>query len=148
MIRVSLLNEYGKVDIPERKIKEIIKFVLKEMEKDNSEISLVLCNNDYIHFYNKEYRNKDYPTDVLSFVDGERIGKITYLGDIIISIDKVKSQSEEYGVSFEEEFSRLLVHGILHLLGYDHETSEEDEKLMMSIQDKLVDEVLRKFFGS
>jgi probable rRNA maturation factor len=148
MIRVSLLNEYGKVDIPERKIKEIIKFVLKEMEKDNSELSLVLCNNDYIHFYNKEYRNKDYPTDVLSFVDGERIGKITYLGDIIISIDKVKSQSEEYGVSFEEEFSRLLVHGILHLLGYDHETSEEDEKVMMSIQDKIVDEVLRKFFGS
>ena len=148
MIRVSLLNEYGKVDIPERKIKEIIKFVLKEMEKDNSELSLVLCNNDYIHFYNKEYRNKDYPTDVLSFVDGERIGKITYLGDIIISIDKVESQSEEYGVSFEEEFSRLLVHGILHLLGYDHETSEEDEKVMMSIQDKLVDEVLRKFFGS
>jgi probable rRNA maturation factor len=148
MIRVSLLNEYGKVDIPERKIKEIIKFVLKEMEKDNSELSLVLCNNDYIHFYNKEYRNKDYPTDVLSFVDGERMGKITYLGDIIISIDKVKSQSEEYGVSFEEEFSRLLVHGILHLLGYDHETSEEDEKVMMSIQDKLVDEVLRKFFGS
>jgi probable rRNA maturation factor len=148
MIRVSLLNEYGKVDIPERKIKEIIKFVLKEMEKDNSELSLVLCNNDYIHFYNKEYRNKDYPTDVLSFVDGEKMGKITYLGDIIISIDKVKSQSEEYGVSFEEEFSRLLVHGILHLLGYDHETSEEDEKVMMSIQDKLVDEVLRKFFGS
>jgi probable rRNA maturation factor len=148
MIRVSLLNEYGKVDIPERKIKEIIKFVLREMEKDNSELSLVLCNNDYIHFYNKEYRNKDYPTDVLSFVDGERMGKITYLGDIIISIDKVKSQSEEYGVSFEEEFSRLLVHGILHLLGYDHETSEEDEKVMMSIQDKLVDEVLRKFFGS
>jgi len=147
MIRVSLLNEYGKVDIPERKIKEIIKFVLKEMEKDNSELSLVLCNNDYIHFYNKEYRNKDYPTDVLSFVDGERMGKITYLGDIIISIDKVKSQSEEYGVSFEEEFSRLLVHGILHLLGYDHEASEEDEKVMMSIQDKLVDEVLRKFFG-
>jgi len=148
MIRVSLLNEYGKVDIPGRKIKEIIKFVIKEMGKDNSELSLVLCNNDYIHFYNKEYRNKDYPTDVLSFVDGERIGKITYLGDIIISIDKVKSQSEEYGVSFEEEFSRLLVHGILHLLGYDHETSEEDEKVMMSIQDKLVDEVLRKFFGS
>jgi probable rRNA maturation factor len=148
MIRVSLLNEYGKVDIPERKIKEIIKFVLKEMEKDNSELSLVMCNNDYMHFYNKEYRNKDYPTDVLSFVDGERIGKITYLGDIIISIDKVESQSEEYGVSFEEEFSRLLVHGILHLLGYDHETSEEDEKVMMSIQDKLVDEVLRKFFGS
>jgi len=148
MIRVSLLNEYGKVDIPERKIKEIIKFVLREMEKDNSELSLVLCNNDYIHFYNKEYRNKDYPTDVLSFVDGERMGKITYLGDVIISIDKVKSQSEEYGVSFEEEFSRLLVHGILHLLGYDHETSEEDEKVMMSIQDKLVDEVLRKFFGS
>jgi probable rRNA maturation factor len=148
MIRVSLLNEYGKVDIPERKIKEIIKFVLREMEKDNSELSLVLCNNDYIHFYNKEYRKKDYPTDVLSFVDGERMGKITYLGDIIISIDKVKSQSEEYGVSFEEEFSRLLVHGILHLLGYDHETSEEDEKVMMSIQDKLVDEVLRKFFGS
>jgi len=76
------------------------------------------------------------------------MGKITYLGDIIISIDKVKSQSEEYGVSFEEEFSRLLVHGILHLLGYDHETSEEDEKVMMSIQDKLVDEVLRNFFGS
>jgi probable rRNA maturation factor len=148
MIRVGILNEYGKVDIPERKIKEIIKFVLREMEKDNSELSLVLCNNDYIHFYNKEYRNKDYPTDVLSFVDGERMGKITYLGDIIISIDKVKSQSEEYGVSFEEEFSRLLVHGILHLLGYDHETSEEDEKVMMSIQDKLVDEVLRKFFGS
>ncbi len=147
MVRVNLLNEYGEVGIPERKIKEVIRWVLKEMNRDNSELSLVLCNNDYIHFYNREYRKKDYPTDVLSFVDGERVGKITYLGDIIISVDKVKSQSEEYGVSFEEEFSRLLVHGILHLLGYDHETSEDDEKVMIGIQDRLVDEVVKKFFG-
>jgi len=147
MIKVTVLNEYGSIAISERKVKDIVRWALKEMEKDNCELSLVLCNDGYIQFYNKEYRGKDYPTDVLSFVDGEKTGKITYLGDIIISIDRVKSQSEEYEVSFEEEFSRLLVHGILHLLGYDHETSEEDERIMMDIQDRLVDKVVKKFFG-
>jgi probable rRNA maturation factor len=147
MIKVTVLNEYGSIAISERKVKDIVRWALKEMEKDNCELSLVLCNDGYIQFYNKEYRGKDYPTDVLSFVDGEKAGKITYLGDIIISIDRVKSQSEEYEVSFEEEFSRLLVHGILHLLGYDHETSEEDERIMMDIQDRLVDKVVKKFFG-
>jgi probable rRNA maturation factor len=147
MIKVTVLNEYGSIAISERKVKDIVRWTLKEMEKDNCELSLVLCNDGYIQFYNKEYRGKDYPTDVLSFVDGEKAGKITYLGDIIISIDRVKSQSEEYEVSFEEEFSRLLVHGILHLLGYDHETSEEDERIMMDIQDRLVDKVVKKFFG-
>ncbi len=145
MVKINVLNNYHTKFLDKKTITNISKIVLEEMDKDNVEMTIVLCGNDEIRNYNRDFRGKDYPTDVLSFPDGDRVGRYVYLGDIIISIDKVYEQSGEFEVKPFEEFVRLLVHGILHLLGYDHETSEEDEKVMMEIQDRIIDKILSSF---
>lgn len=102
------------------------------------EISLTFTDNENIHALNKEYRNKDKETDVLSFPMFED-GEIEYddesdepcaIGDIVISLEKAKEQAEEYGHSLEREVCFLAVHSVLHLLGFDHEASKEDDEYM------------------
>lgn len=113
---------------------------------DESEVSITFVTNDVIQQINHEYRGKNQPTDVISFAmeelgDGEieivggELPRI--LGDIIISIDRAKEQAEDYGHSFERELGFLAVHGLLHLLGYDHMT-EDDEKIMFSKQEEIL----------
>ena len=109
-------------------------------------LSVSFVDNDFIHKMNKEYRGVDRPTDVISFafLDGEEDKDVLLhgtmpvsLGDIYISIDKAKEQAEEYGHPLERELSFLFVHGLLHLLGYDHMT-KEDEKIMFALQDEIL----------
>jgi probable rRNA maturation factor len=100
----------------------------------------IIVDNEYIHKLNKEYRKIDRPTDVITFAleDVEDI-KTTprLLGDIYISIDKAKSQAEEYGHSLKREICFLAIHGFYHLLGYDHQTKEE-EKIMFQKQEEVL----------
>ena len=108
-------------------------------------ISVSLVDNEFIHQINRDYRGIDRPTDVISFafLDNEDRNAIykskepVCLGDIYISVDKAKEQAEEYGHSLKRELSFLFVHGLLHLLGYDHMT-EEDEKVMFRLQDEIL----------
>lgn len=138
MIEVNY-NAISELPNEEKLIKEVVSRVLEE-EKVLSEVDvyITLTNNEEIHKINKEYRDVDRPTDVLSFPMYERdeiaglkndtddeIEKI--LGDIIVSIEKVREQAEEYGHSFERELAYLVTHGMLHLLGYDHMIEEEKE---------------------
>ncbi|ATP39469.1 rRNA maturation RNase YbeY [Solibacillus sp. R5-41] len=115
--------------------------------EDGSEVSVTFVTNEAIHEINREYRDKDQPTDVISFaleelgedeiqIIGEGIPRV--LGDIIISTDRTREQAEEYGHSFERELGFLAVHGFLHLLGYDHMTPE-DEKVMFGKQDEVLE---------
>ena len=117
-----------------------------EKEKlENTSFNLIIVDNNYIHELNKNYRNIDRETDVITFAlededtlviaSDERI-----LGDIYISIDKAKSQAKEYGHSLLRELAFLAVHGFYHLLGYDHETKEDEEVMF-----KLQEEVLEKY---
>ncbi len=132
-------------DIYDRKItkkfvKETVEKILKELNLDNVEISITLTDNETIKNINREWRGKDRPTDVLSFpldIDFPLGYKYRPLGDVVISLPFAKKQSEEIGLSYREEILRLLIHGILHLLGYDHEKSEEEAKKMFSIQEKI-----------
>lgn len=114
-------------------------------------ITITFTTPEQIHKINKEYRQVDRPTDVLSFPMFERKEleeKITkqdfehedVLGDIIISIEKVKEQAIEYGHSFERELSYMLVHGFYHLMGYDH-VKEEDKKEMRPKEEKILNEL-------
>ena len=102
---------------------------------EDAELSVVLCDNTYIHELNKTYRNIDRPTDVLSFAlnEGEEEGydgpDTILLGDIVISLDKTREQADEYGHSFERELAYLTVHGMLHILGYDHMTDEDKTEM-------------------
>ena len=108
-----------------------------------AEVSVTFTDNEGIHALNREYRNVDRPTDVLSFPlsDGEDYdtdGDAVLLGDIVISLERAQTQAEEYGHSFEREVAFLTVHSMLHLLGYDHETSPEDERDMFARHDEIL----------
>ncbi|MGG0187360.1 rRNA maturation RNase YbeY [Bacillus rhizoplanae] len=118
-----------------------------ESVEDGAELSITFVNNERIQEINREYRDKDQPTDVISFAmedmgEGELeivgVDMPRMLGDIIISIPRTKEQAEEYGHSFERELGFLAVHGFLHLLGYDHMT-EEEEKVMFGRQKEILD---------
>lgn len=124
-------------------IKELMKFAIKYENLGNVEFNIIIVDNEYIHTLNREHRGIDRETDVITFAleDYEDITYEDYrlLGDIYISIDKARSQAEEYGHSFLRELSFLAVHGFLHLLGYDH-MKEEDEKVMFARQEMILDE--------
>ena len=103
-------------------------------------VNLVLVNEEIIYNMNRKYRHIDRPTDVLSFAsidDDDHNEDDLYLGDILISIDAVKSQAIEYGHSEKRELCFLFVHGLLHCLGFDHMT-KEDEDIMFGYQDKIL----------
>lgn len=115
--------------------------------QNHCEVSVTFTDNEGIHELNKKFREVDKPTDVLSFplfdfegeTDEPPVDEImSNLGDIVISLEKAKEQADEYGHSFEREVAFLCVHSMLHLLGYDHETSEEDEIEMRSKQTEIM----------
>ncbi len=121
---------------------DLIKFMSKYMGEEDSEFNVIIVDNEKIHEINKTYRNIDRETDVISFAlnDDETCNSfVRVLGDIYISIDKAKSQAEEYGHSLKRELSLLTVHGFLHLLGYDH-MEKEDEIKMFSLQNEILKE--------
>ena len=149
MLECDITYEIDKIEefLDEKKIENFIKFILEneykeEYGKNDYYLSLLIADNKIIKQINKEYRNKDTETDVISFAynETENIGGLNVLGDIIISLEKVKNQSKEYRHSEEREFYYVLCHGMLHLLGYDH-IEEEDKKIMR----KREEEILEKF---
>lgn len=106
--------------------------------KENTEISITFVNNDEIQTLNKTYRNIDKATDVLSFpFDNSFNLPVEVLGDIVISTEKAVSQAEEYDNTLNREIGFLITHGLLHLLGYDHQ-NPEDEKEMFDLQKSLL----------
>ena len=140
-------EEYNKI------INTVVKKCFEEEGLDNIKIyiNIILTNPEEIKRINKEYRNIDKETDVLSFPMFEKAEldeKIKnkdflyedVLGDVIISIDRVREQAEEYGHSFERELSYMLVHGFYHLMGYDH-IEEEDKKIMRPKEEKILNEL-------
>lgn len=109
-------------------------------------VSVTLVDNEFIHNLNRDYRHIDRPTDVISFafLDGNnekdkifQSGENVVLGEIYISFDKAREQAASYGHSLDRELKFLFVHGILHLLGYDH-MNPDDEKIMFALQDEIL----------
>ena len=122
-------------------LNDYIEYLFNYMNIKDSVMSIIIVDNDYIHKINKEYRNIDRETDVISFAleEGESIDEpVKTLGDIYISIDRVYSQAKEYGHSVKRELFFLVTHGFLHLLGYDH-MKKEDEDIMFPLQEKILD---------
>ena len=113
--------------------------------KDHYSLEVDFVHQDEIHEINKEYRGIDRPTDVISFAFLDKVdGEVTIqgdvmqmLGEIIISIDQAKMQAEQYEHSLHREICFLFVHGLLHLLGYDHQTKEQEEE-MFGLQNQIL----------
>ena len=141
---IDFLNQGpSSYDIYEDTFNEYYVKIFNELKLKGEYITdVTIVDNETIHKINREYRNVDRPTDVISFAfmdeeinpDSDFIN----LGEIYISLDKAHEQAEEYGHSFLRELSFLTCHGLLHLLGYDH-MEKEDEKEMFSLQDKILD---------
>ena len=104
-----------------------------------AEVSVTFTDNAHIKEINREHRGIDAPTDVLSFPLFEESPTGIMLGDIVLSLERCAAQAEEFGHSFRRECAFLTVHSTLHLLGYDHETGEEDEKNMRARQTAIVE---------
>ena len=134
----KILVRKDKGRISTRWIKNIVKKLLDQKGLDKVEISVYLTNDYLIRELNKNYRGKDKATDVLSFIIDEYVGDYRLLGEIVISIDTARRQAKEMGHSLEDEIKRLLVHGFVHLLGYDHELGEEEEKIFRNIEESLI----------
>ena len=133
---VLLSNDHPDIDIDYDDINKKIGMVMSHLDCMNEEVSILLTDDADIRKLNQQFRSIDQATDVLSFpqnadedppIPGEII-----LGDIAVSLDTAQAQAKEHGLTFEEEIILLLIHGILHLLGYDHEISEQEEEKMRS----------------
>lgn len=121
---------------------DVINAALEHENVNNAIFSVVFVGDEEIHEMNREYRGVDRVTDVISFAFEDNndlvYNDIRMLGDIFICIPQMKRQATEYGHSEKRELSFLAVHGILHLLGYDH-MNEEDEKVMFALQELILD---------
>ena len=143
MNKIEIFNETSKQVNEIEDIKMVINKAIDVQKLDNLEFNIILVDNEYIHNLNRDYRGIDKPTDVITFALEDYDDHIKLerriLGDIYISLDKANSQAEEYGHSFKREICFLAVHGLLHLLGYDH-MEKEDEKVMFSLQEVILNE--------
>lgn len=143
MNKFEIFNETEE-DISElEEIKKVVNFALNYQKINNAVFNIIIVNEETIKQLNKDYRDRDSVTDVISFAleDDETFIETDFrvLGDIYICLKKAKDQSIEYGHSFLRELSFLSVHGLLHLLGYDH-MNEDDEKVMFELQERILDE--------
>ena len=154
IVKVYISNQQKAVKIPSGLRLLIRKCCHAVLEMEGfgkpAEVSVTFVGNNEIQTLNREYRHKDAPTDVLSFPLGENgeydINEDTgayVLGDVVISMEKAVEQAERYGHSLSREVGFLTVHSMLHLLGYDH-MEEADEKVMFSLQDEILDELVKR----
>lgn len=140
---LQLPEAMGSLEELENIVRRAVEITGPLYDVENSEVSVTLTNDEHIHSLNREYRGLDRPTDVLSFafVDSEEPEiedgpETEVLGDIIISLERAWAQAQEYGHSMERELSFLTVHGMLHLLGYDH--MEEEERMEMEEEQRYI----------
>ena len=129
--------------IDTEELDKVIKFACKKMKVNNPVLNIVIVDNKRIKEINKLYRNKDDVTDVISFafeeVEDFKYDNVRFLGEIYISYERCVTQAAEYGHSIKREFCYLAVHGLLHLLGYDH-IKEEDKKIMRALEEEILNE--------
>ena len=145
MIKINLVGEFSEFDFNIKKLtKKILKQTVKILKlKSKHIVSYIYVDLEEIHRINKEYRQKDMPTDVISFAYADDLenNELPFeLGDIFICKEKIVEQANAYGHSSLRECAFLITHGILHLLGYDHMTKEEEIK-MFELQDKILNEL-------
>jgi probable rRNA maturation factor len=132
-------------------LEQVIQYGLQVYQKEAAELSIILVDDAYIQNLNSEYRGLDQPTDVLSFamvdqqagtpvLNADQLELPELLGDIFISVERAVDQAKEYGHSLEREICYLAIHGLLHLLGFDHHQPEETEEMRQAEE-----EILAKF---
>lgn len=132
---ISIQNQQKKVKIDRRRIRQVVQRLLHHTGCGDKEISLLFVDDDEIMEFNRNYLGRDYATNVISFslLEGEFSGiNPDLLGDIVISVDTALRDAEKGGIPLEDELDFLLIHGLLHILGYDHENDNPEERERMN----------------
>ena len=143
-ISFNLDNPQWKKEFPEYKtiitnaVKKI--FQSENISYQNNHISVFLTSDENIKDLNLKYRNKNKATNVLAFPIQESIEKQNYIGDLAISLEKIIFESNKYKIKKNKYLSKITIHGILHLLGYDH-INDDDYEVMNEIEDRLINEL-------
>lgn len=128
---IQLQNDQKVCKVDSQRLKNHAEKFMHALGRQNDELSILLVDDTNIQNLNRQHRNIDCATDVLSFPQAEGDEFISHmLGDVVISVETAERQATEHQFSLEQELVLLLIHGLLHLLGYDHERSRKDEKLM------------------
>ncbi len=125
---VRFLKKVRGYNINLKELKMLAEEILRHYGKEKESVTVLLCGNRLIKKLNKEYLSKDRETDVISFPIDEVVEEGKYLGDIAISVPYAEKSAKEMGESLENELKRLIIHGILHLLGWDHEKDSGEMK--------------------
>jgi probable rRNA maturation factor len=133
-MNITIINKNKEFNINKKNIKQLVEIILEKelLQKTNFELSLMFCDDEEMKKKNKQYLNEDKYTDVLSFPmddNNENLLEKVYLGDILVSSERAFKRAEEFNNSFQQEFILYIIHGILHLLGYD-DIQEQDRKIM------------------
>jgi len=136
----TLINQ-SEIAMPRKWIQEVDVFLRRELKLGRKELTIVFLDPKPAKKLNKTYRKKDYPTDILSFLSDTP----DELGELVICPQVLVKQAKEHDLSFKAELSYMLIHGVLHLLGYDHEKSKSEAKKMFDIQDQLFDRLRIQF---
>jgi probable rRNA maturation factor len=128
--------------IAKRNIRSVVAAAADMLEVKKASITIIVTDDAYMRKINREFRGHDEPTDVISFSNRENPfpaidDTSEEIGDVYISLERADRQAAEYRVSLNDEIKRLIVHGFLHLVGYDHERSDEDEELMLRKEEEL-----------
>ena len=136
---VEMVRRDGGKKFPARRLKEVALAILDLLGRSDTELSLALIGDREMQQLNAQYRGKNYPTDVLSFpVESDAPLHKPLLGDVVICVDKAAEQARERRRTLDEEMVTLLIHGIVHLMGYDHEQSAKDAKIMTRLEKKIL----------
>ena len=141
---ILITNRKNQKKLGLEKIEKTARAVLNALECPEKELSLLITDDLEIEIYNRDYLKRQGPTNVISFPmqEGEFLElSPNLLGDVVISMDTVEKEAEKMNISVEERFNELLIHGILHLFGYDHEKSEEEEIRMEDKAFELIDKI-------
>ena len=138
----SIVTNLTDYEINEEDILNVSEITFELLQVENPVFNVVLVDEDRIREINREYRDKDSVTDVISFAfeesDNIHVENLRFLGEIYICVKRAEEQAKEYGHSFKREICYLTVHGLLHLLGYDH-MNEDDKKVMRDLEERILE---------
>lgn len=146
---ILIENRQGKQSVKTEELERVARRILSVLECPDAELSVLLVDDEQIHAINRDYLEHDYPTNVISFAmcEGEGGGlHPEILGDVVISTETAARDAHEAGTSFESELYFLLLHGTLHLLGYDHERGTVEDARVMEAREQEVFSVIREEF--
>ncbi|RME01998.1 MAG: rRNA maturation RNase YbeY [Deltaproteobacteria bacterium] len=145
-MRISIANRQRACSLPRGWLRQVCEGILTDLDRNDAELSLLLVRDDRMRILNREYRGKDAATDVLAFAmqEGPPIGRGEILGDVVISLETAARQAATHDRTLTQEVAHLVTHGVLHLLGYDHEVSTEAARKMRAIEITLMRNLERR----